>query len=70
MISLLCLAATSLVSNVGVPSTLQTESLKTPIVEFMSQNFSTFVDKYNEFHDEILMATKLLRTRDLILENN
>lgn len=45
MISLLCLAAASLVSNIGVPTTLQTKSLKTPIVEFMSQNFSTFVKK-------------------------
>lgn len=70
MISLLCLAAASLVSNIGVPTTLQTKSLKTPIVEFMSQNFSTFVKKYNEFHDEDLAATKLLRTRDLILEEN
>lgn len=39
-----------------------------PIVEFMNQNFNVFVNKYNEFHEEDLNATKLLRTRSLVLE--
>ena len=50
--------------------TSQANSFKTPIVDFMFQNFNTFVDKYNEFHDEDLIATKLLRSRDLILEDD
>lgn len=34
----------------------------------MKQNFNVFVNKYNEFHEEDLNATKLLRTRSLVLE--
>lgn len=68
MIGLLCLAAASLVGNIGVTSTLQSSNLRTPIVEFMTQNFNAFVNKYNEFHEDDLIATKLLRTRDLVLE--
>lgn len=49
---------------------LQSDNFKTPISEFMSQNFSTFVSKYNEFHEEDLIATKLLKTRNLILEED
>lgn len=69
MTGLLCLAVASLVGNVGIAMTSQANSFKTPIVDFMFQNFNTFVDKYNEFHDEDLIATKLLRSRDLILED-
>jgi hypothetical protein len=68
MISLLCLAAACLVGNIGVTSTLHSSDLKAPIVEFMAQNFDTFVNKYNEFHEDDLIATKLLRTRNLVLE--
>lgn len=70
MTGLLCLAVASLVGNVGIAMTSQANSFKTPIVDFMFQNFNTFVDKYNEFHDEDLIATKLLRSRDLILEDD
>ena len=68
MISLLCLAAASLVGNISLPNTLQSNEAKLPIVEFMNQNFNLFVNKYNEFHEEDLKATKLLRTRSLVLE--
>ena len=48
MISLLCLAAASLVGNISLPNTLQSNEAKLPIVEFMNQNFNLFVNKYNE----------------------
>lgn len=67
MISLMCLAAASLVANIG-GTTLQQYDLKTPITSFVSQNFSTFVNKYNEFHENSFIATKLLRFRNLVLE--
>lgn len=70
MISLLSLAAATLVGNVGIISPLQSSNPMMPIDEFMSRNFSVFVSEYNEFHDEDLIATKLLRTRDLNLEND
>lgn len=66
MISLMCLAAASLVANIG-GTTIQQHDLKTPITSFVSQNFSTFVNKYNEFHENSLIATKLLRFRNLVL---
>lgn len=36
MISLLCLAAASLVGNISLPNTLQSNEAKLPIVEFMN----------------------------------
>lgn len=58
MISLLCLAAATLV---GSPTPHPEDS----IVEFVSDNFSTFVSKYNETHEEDLVATKLIRTKEI-----
>lgn len=57
-----------MIGNIGVTSTLQSSNLRTPIVEFMAQNFNAFVNKYNEFYEDDLIAAKLLRTRDLVLE--
>ena len=68
MLSLLCLAAASLVSNVGPCSNIDDNYLSIPLVEFMSSNFDTFVNKYNEYHEDKLIATALIRTRDLILQ--
>lgn len=69
MISLMCLAAATVIGNVGVVS--QTQNIKTdiPISEFITNNFSTFVDKYNDYHDESLLATKLIRIREIVLES-
>lgn len=50
MVSLLCLAAASLLSNVGLAEEIDDKVAKTPIVEFMYSNFDTFVNKYNEYH--------------------
>lgn len=65
MISLLCLAAAMLVGNASVIS--PTPHPEDSIVEFVSDNFSTFVSKYNETHEEDLVATKLIRTKEITL---
>lgn len=40
------------------------------IVKFVSNNFSTFVSKYNETHEDDLVATKLIRTREITLSDD
>ena len=65
MISLLCLAAATLVGN--SPAISPIPHPEDSIVKFVSNNFSTFVSKYNETHEDDLVATKLIRTREITL---
>lgn len=67
MISLLCLAVAHLIRNIGGVTFFQSDVLKTPIAEFMSQNFGTFIYKYNEIHEEDLITTRLFRLRNQII---
>ena len=69
MISLLCLAAATLVGNASAISPIPHS--EDSIVEFVSNNFSAFViSKYNETHEENLVATKLIRTREIALSDD
>lgn len=68
MISLLCLAAATLVGN--SPAISPIPHSEDSIVEFVSNNFSAFVSKYNETHEENLVATKLIRTREIALSDD
>lgn len=68
MISLLCLAAAMLVGN--SPAISPIPHPEDSIVKFVSNNFSTFVSKYNETHEDDLVATKLIRTREITLSDD
>lgn len=59
-----------MIRNVGTINGVTFDYTKVPITEFVSHNFSDFATKYNECHNEKLIATKIIRNRGLILEDN
>ena len=70
MLGILSLAAASLLNTAGISSVSQIDYPKTPIVEFVTDNFSTFVSEYNTYHEDSLAASRVVRTRSLVLDND
>ena len=70
MLGLLSLAAASLISTAGVAPVSQISYPETPIVEFVTDNFSTFVSEYNRYHEDSLVASRVVRTRSLVLDDD
>ena len=70
MLGLLSLAAASLISTAGIAPVSQIDYPKTPIVEFVTDNFGTFVSEYNRYHEDSLTASRVVRTRSLALNDD
>jgi hypothetical protein len=66
----MCLAAATLVSNAAPSIAAMDSKVRMSVTQLLTEDFSGFVEQYNEYHEADLLATKLLRYRPLILEDN
>lgn len=63
----MCFTVTILLCHVNFP---KRKNCDIPVTDYLTNNFSTFIDEYNKYNKDKVVATKVIRHRTLLLNNN